>query len=283
MTRDSMSTSTTRNFALMLDSDTWRRDPEIVDVRHVNVVSSQVQHVFPSSDSLPENLLRLYVCFSNAMQRGRVEENVRLLGPDGIPAEGVLYRPPVELWDRSMRHLTILLDPGRLKRGLGPNRQLGPPLKTGQVYSLVIGAGMVDSSGHSLRESFYKRFRVTVAVREPVRVEQWKIVRPATGGRQPLSLLFPKPLDWALLWRTITIASDGSRRMDGRIAIDEGERRWSFTPTLPWKAGSYLVCVASTLEDVCGNNLLGAFDRPLPSASNPPCAAADFSIPFILT
>ena len=99
--------------------------------RETGAVRTEVKHVFPSSDSLPENLLRFYVCFSNPMQRGRAEEHIRLLGPDGQPAPDVLYRPPVELWDRSMRHLTILLDPGRLKRGVGPNRELGPPLKGG--------------------------------------------------------------------------------------------------------------------------------------------------------
>ena len=41
---------------------------------------------------------------------------------------------------------------------------------------------------------------------------------------------------------------------DGRIAIDQGERRWSFTPTSPWAAGSYPVWIASSLEDVCGNS-----------------------------
>ena len=76
-----------------------------------------------------------------------------------------------------MRHLTILLDPGRLKRGVGPNRELGPPLKEGHEYTLAVGSGMVDLSGRPLRESFYKAFRVTEAVRERIAVEQWRIVR----------------------------------------------------------------------------------------------------------
>ena len=106
--------------------------------------ATQVKQVFPSSDSLPENLLRFYVCFSNPMQRGRSEEQIKLLGPDGQPAPDTLYRAPVELWDRSMRHLTVLLDPGRLKRGVGPNRELGPPLKAGRKYTLAIAPGMID-------------------------------------------------------------------------------------------------------------------------------------------
>jgi hypothetical protein len=240
---------------------------------------TQVNQVFPSGDSLPENLLRFYICFSNAMQRGWAEENIRLFGPDGSLASDVLYRPPVELWDTSMRHLTILLDPGRLKRWVGPNRELGPPLKAGQEYRLVIGSGMIDSSGYPLQAGISKSFFVTEAVREAVAIEQWVAVLPATNSRQPYSLLFPRPLDWALLWHAITIVSEPGQPIEGRIAIDQAERRWSFTPRSPWLAGSYFVRVAVGLEDVCGNNLLGAFDRPLRSG-HPTVAAegSDFSL-----
>jgi hypothetical protein len=67
--------------------------------REPKIGPTKVKHFFPSSDSLPENLLRFYVCFSNPMQRGRAAEHISLLGPDGRPAPDVLYRPPVELWD----------------------------------------------------------------------------------------------------------------------------------------------------------------------------------------
>jgi hypothetical protein len=243
---------------------------------------SHVKHVFPSGDSLPENLLRFYVCFSNSMQRGQAEEHIKLLGLNGEPAPDVLYRPPVELWDRSMRHLTVLLDPGRLKRGVGPNRDLGPPLKEGHEYTLAVGSGMVDMSGRPIREGFYKRFHVTEPVRERIVVEQWKIVPPGTKGCEPLVLMFPKPLDWALLHRTITIASEAGQQIEGRVAIDQDETRWSFTPISPWAAGSYCVRIASSLEDVCGNSLLEAFDRPLRAASDLVNEAAQRSIPFHL-
>jgi hypothetical protein len=241
-----------------------------------------VKNVFPSSDHLPENLLRFYICFSNSMQRGRVRAEISLLGPDGEPAPDVLYRAPVELWDRSMRHLTILLDPGRLKRGVGPNRELGPPLKASQVYTLAVGAGMTDLSGSQLPETIYKRFRVIDAVREPIAVEQWKIVPPVTNSRQPLVLMFPRPLDRALLSNTITIASNSERPIAGQIEIDQSERRWSFTPTSLWAAGSYHVRVAPSLEDVCGNSITAAFDRPLRSGGDLRYEVASRSIPFCL-
>ena len=250
--------------------------PELTEVitlefslpRPMSAVHTEVKHVFPSSDSLPENLLRFYVCFSNPMRRGRSEEQIALLGPDRLPAPDTLYRAPVELWDRSMRHLTILVDPGRLKRGVGPNRKLGPPLKASETYTLAIGSGMTDFSGRPLGKSFYKSFQVTEAVREPIAVEHWKIFPPAKKSLQPVVLLFPKPLDWGMLWHAITITSEGDQPLSGRLAIDEGETRWSFTPTTPWAARPHYVRIASELEDVCGNNLRAAFDTPLRSASD---------------
>jgi hypothetical protein len=241
---------------------------------------TEVTRIFPSIDDLPENLLRFYVCFSNAMQRGGVAAEISLLGPDGEPAPDVLYRAPIELWDRSMRCLTILLDPGRLKRGVGPNRELGPPLKAGQVYTLAVGEGMTDSSGRQLPETVFKRFRVTKAVREPIAVEQWEIVPPEINSRQPLLLTFPRPLDWALLSHTITIAPLSEQSIDGQIVIDQCETRWSFTPTSRWTADSYHVRIASGLEDVCGNSIIAAFDRPLRSDGNLAYEVVRRSIPF---
>jgi hypothetical protein len=262
--------------------------PELSDVLTLKFALSReqsaspvaVKHVFPSSDCLPENLLRFYVCFSGPMQRGRVEAEISLLGPDGEPAPDVFYRAPVELWDRGMRCLTILLDPGRLKRGVGPNRELGPPLKTGREYTLAVGAGMTDLSGSPLPETVHKRFRVTSAVREPIAVEQWKVLPPKTNSRQPLVLTFPRPLDWALLAQTITIASACQDSIDGRMEIDQCEKRWSFIPASPWAAGSHHVRVASSLEDVCGNSVIAAFDRPLRPGSELAYEIGSRSIPF---
>jgi hypothetical protein len=38
-------------------------------------------------------------------------------------------------------------------------------------------------------------------------------------------VLFPEPLDWALLWHMIAIESDDGKPVHGRIATDDGEKR----------------------------------------------------------
>ena len=185
--------------------------------------------------------------------------------PDGYPVDDVLYRAPFELWDRSMRHLTILLDPDRLKRGVGPNVALGPPLQPGREYALRIGPGMLDATGQPLRGGFRKYFQVARAIREPVDIQRWKLEPPGVGICEPVTLLFPEPLDWAMLWRGITIETANGVAVQGTVTLGDGERRWSFRPASPWTVGTYRVRVAPDLEDVCGNNVAAAFDGPLHS------------------
>jgi hypothetical protein len=243
---------------------------------------TEVSQVFPSSDVLPENLLRFYVRFSRPMRRGGAEKTVAVLGPDGRPALDVLYRAPVELWDSSMTCLTILLDPGRLKRGVGPNRILGPPLRPGRRYTLAIGPGMIDMDGCLLRERFRKTFLVSDAVREPIAVEQWRIRVPAKGTFEPLGLEFPRPLDWAQLWRGIGVASGNGEPIRGQVDIDCGETRWRFVPEAPWLAGAYSALVSPDLEDVCGNTVYGPFDGPLGSAEDVARKTAVCPIRFVV-
>ncbi len=221
-----------------------------------------VEAVFPSADELPENLLRLTVCFSRPMRRGHAAAEVSLLGPDGAAVPDALYRAPVELWDRDMRRLTVLLDPGRLKRGVGPNRALGPPLRAGEQYALAIGAGMTDASGARLPGPVLKRFRATAPVREPIATRDWGVVPPGAGTLAPLLLRFPHPLDRTLLPGAITVATLGGDPVRGRVEVGPREREARFTPCAPWADGPHRIAIAPGLEDVCGNRPGAAFDGP---------------------
>jgi hypothetical protein len=138
----------------------------------------------------------------------------------------------------------------------------------GQEYVLEIGSRMIDLDGRPLSESFRKSFAVGDAVRKHISVEHWKILPPVTGSRQALVLTFASPLDWALLLQAITIKSTEGLEIAGRAAVDNSERRWRFTPVSPWIAGMYYIHVGCSLEDVCGNTVTGAFDRPLQNGPN---------------
>ena len=222
--------------------------------------STVVDEVFPSADVLPENLLRFYVHFTAPMQRGQARDYIVLLGLDGQPVPAALFNAPVELWDPAMQRLTVLLDPGRIKRGVGPNVELGPPLRQGSQYTLVIDAGMVDAMGHPLRERFAKSFQVAAAIRKAVDPRRWKVYPPASGTRQPLTLLFPAPLDRALLSRLVRVVAPDERPITGDIVIDENETRWAFMPISDWESRPYRIEIDTSLEDVSGNSVAVPFD-----------------------
>ena len=112
---------------------------------------SEVTQIYPSSDRLPENLLRFYIHFSAPMSRGEAYRHIHLRDADGREIEAAFLELGEELWDPDMRRFTLLCDPGRVKRGLRPREELGPVLEAGRDYALVIDADWPDAQGRALR------------------------------------------------------------------------------------------------------------------------------------
>ncbi len=243
-------------------------------------VPAEVEGIFPSADELPENLLRFYVRFSQPMRRGLAEAEVSLLGPDDQPVADALYRAPVELWDKNMRCLTVLLDPGRLKRGVGPNRTLGPPLRAGQSYTLLVGAGMTAASGRRLTGAVRKRFSVMEPVRERISRAGWSVQPPAAGCREPLRLRFSRSLDWALMCRALIVTTEDGTFVSGHTGVSDLEMEIVFTPAAPWTMRAYKVSVSTELEDICGNDLAGSFDRPFRENTKETEVVSALTFPF---
>ena len=72
------------------------------------------------------------------MSEGFAARGVQVLRADsGQPLQGVFLTMDPELWDPERRRLTLLLDPGRIKRGLVPNLEAGYPLNEGNPDHLV--------------------------------------------------------------------------------------------------------------------------------------------------
>lgn len=218
--------------------------------------STRVEHVYPSANFLPGNTLKLYIVFSAPMSRGEAWKHIRLLDGKSRPVKNAFLEIDQELWDPDMRRLTVLFDPGRIKRDLAPNLQIGAPVMEGRNYTLVIDREYPDAQGAPLVEGIRKQFRGGPVDRAPLDPARWQISPPASGSRDSLVVRFPKPLDYALLQRTLEVVS-----VRGTAAIGREESEWIFTPAEPWKRGSYRIAVDTTLEDLCGNRIGRAFDR----------------------
>ena len=221
---------------------------------------TRVTTIYPSAKTLPENQLRFYVHFSAPMAAGNAYEHVKLLKANGEVVGRAFLEIGEELWDGSGQRLTLLFDPGRVKKGLSPRAQFGPVLEAGQSYRLVIDKAWRDANGQSLAASFEKAFTAGPAVETAVNFKQWRTTPPAANTREALVILFPRSLDRALLMRMITVADAGGKEVAGQITLADDERRWEFSPIQPWVGGQFSLVVDTALEDSTGNNLARPFE-----------------------
>ncbi|REL27941.1 hypothetical protein DXX93_16145 [Thalassotalea euphylliae] len=223
-----------------------------------------VSSIYPSSNTIPENTLRFYVHFSRPMQRGQVLEKIRLLDEQGqVVNQAFMLGPMGELWDREQRRLTLLLDPGRIKQGVRPNRALGLALESGKQRTLVIDADFKDANGRRLNKEFRQAYFIGNAIRQAIAPAQWQINSPRAGTQEPLHVQFERSLDQAMLSHAVRILGSDGNPIIGHIQLTANESLWSFTPERPWAPSLHYLSVAPELEDVAGNNLLGPLDVKL--------------------
>lgn len=240
-----------------------------------------VTAVFPTSEQVPENQLRIYIHFSGPMGRRPALEHVKLLDDRGKPVVDPFLPVDGELWNADRTRYTVFFDPGRQKRGILPNREMGASLEAGRKYTLVVDREWVDGNGHPLRESFTRPFRVGPPDEAPLDVKAWTVRAPREGTREPIAVTFPEPLDHGLLMRAIGVRRDGVPVV-GEVQVEEHETRWVMTPAAPWSAGRYEVIALGILEDLAGNRIGRAFEVDAAHRPGAEDDAAVTAVPFTL-
>jgi len=244
--------------------------------------STVVAAIHPDTAEIPENLLKIYLRFSAPMTRGDTFRHVHLLGASGEEVEAPFVAPQAELWSPDSTRLTLFFDPGRLKRGVLPHDTVGPPLVAGHTYTLVVDRDLEDARGALLAETFRHTFRVTAADRSQPRVEDWRLTPPG-GGRDPVELRFPEPLDRALLEHMLHVESAGGESVPGAVEVLPKARGWRFRPSEPWVGGAYAVVVDTALEDLAGNSLRRLFDVETLEREPPATERGVVRLPFTVS
>ncbi|WP_284166060.1 hypothetical protein [Frigidibacter sp. SD6-1] len=212
----------------------------------------------PSQAVIPANTLRLYLHFSEPMARGQLREMVSLATADGTLVASPFLSLEAELWDPSQTRATLLLDPGRIKQGVGPNVAGGAPLQEGQTYRLTVSPELRSAAGHPLAAPVSVAFRVGPPERRAIAPETWEILAPEAGSSAPLSLAFDRIMDSGAALRLITLQAPDGQPVRGQITSDGGG--WSLIPDHSWQAGSYSLNVDPELEDISGNTIGAPFD-----------------------
>lgn len=224
---------------------------------------------YPSTDTVPENLLKIYLNFSAPMREGEALKHIFLIGEEQDTLPGIFLDLQPELWNSERTVLTLWLDPGRIKRDLIPNQKMGNPLQQGRQYELVIAQGWKSAEGVALNKPFRRKYFVTERDSLGPEPSQWKIIAPKAGSLYPLRMNTGEPLDYFLLEETLTIWH-GQTKLAGKIRITGKESVIEFTPETKWERGAYTLRVASALEDLSGNNLNRPFDRDLLTTKEKP-------------
>jgi hypothetical protein len=237
--------------------------------------------VYPSGDVVPENVLRMYVEFSAPMGRKSGVEYISLLDHQGKEIPGAVLPLDYEFWSPDHTRFTIFFDPGRVKKGILPNVQMGRPLEKGRSVTLVISREWLDANGLPLKEEFRRVLRVGPTDLDPLDTAAWRIQSPAAGSRDEVVVTFPEPLDHGLLTRALGVTRDG-KEVEGAIAVDQNETRWTYTPTTPWRAGTYQLLALDILEDLAGNQIGRAFEvdnfETVDKGPNPQTITIPFSV-----
>ena len=258
------------SYSLLVDSIPEERSIDSLEVWAIQRPSPEgtpttgVVAIYPSVGELPVNQLKLYVHFSSPMSEDWALRAVHIRRADNEdPLDGVFLRMEPELWDRERRRLTLLLEPGRIKRGLVPNEEAGYPLIEGMPVMVSIDSEFRDAAGRPLRTGAERRYEIGPAVRARINPADWRYHCPTAGSTDPLTVEFDRPLDHALLGHSLWVNDAAGDALAGQGSVGPGEGSWRFEPQSPWKEGPHLVIVDPHLEDLAGNSLIPSFrSRP---------------------
>lgn len=225
------------------------------------IAPPRVIGIYPSGDRLPENVLRFYIHFSTPMSPHRAFDHIKLVDADGHADEAAFMKFKQELWSEDRKRLTVLMDPGRIKRGVAQNLTLGPALVEGRRCKLIVEGGWPAANGSEPLIAHEKPFVVSKALRNLPNVEAWDIQVPELHSEDPLQITFDRPFDAHLLESDIRVVSKTGEIIDGDVVVDDHETAWRFQPSDAWDSETIDIVVDSELEDVAGNNFKDLLDH----------------------
>jgi hypothetical protein len=218
--------------------------------------------ISPGANVLPANTLRFYIHFPRPGEAQFDRDHLRLLNEEEQVVRDPFLVLSQELWSLDGRRLTVLMEPGRIKRGLGADPLHDPALVVGRAYSLVVTA-----LGQTARQTF----RVSDPVLEAVDETYWRLVSPTVWSFDPAVVHFDRVMDAALCEDEIGVVAPAGEIVQTRVSLAPDGTAARLIPSHPWRSGEHRLVVSERLEDVCGNRLGEALDHDL-GAGGPPRA-----------
>ncbi len=214
----------------------------------------------PAGVPLPANALKIYLHFSEPMERGVFLDRLRLFESDGREILGPFRE--TELWSPDGRRLTVWFHPGRQKTGVNLNLDEGPVLREGVCYRLMVSGTWRSVTGVPLGADRVFEWLAGPVDHAVPSIEGCRPELPVAGSRMPLVLHLAEPFDPGMLAAGLQLRHAGHLVM-GRVEAAADGRSWTLHPLRPWEAGEYELHAASELEDLAGNSLSKPFEVDL--------------------
>ena len=166
------------------------------------------------------------------MEQGGAAGRFHLLAEDGGELIGALLPMPPELWDRPRRRLTVLLEPGRIKRGIATERPGRAAARARHLGHLRGGRPTHRCCGCAVgerRAAHVSNRRAHSLARGPQvgGTCSW----PDSAGDQ-LVVRFGRSLDRALVRRCLKVVGPDGRVVPGQAVLDRDAAIWTFTPAI---------------------------------------------------
>lgn len=217
--------------------------------------------VFPSSETLPENLLRVHLYFDEPPCVDSISRAVRLFDQ----ADGEVIHPfldlPEGLWDPAGTRLTLVLHPARIKSGLAAREVMGPAVRRGRTYRLEIDLGLLAGEKASGRFVHPHDFDVGDPLVDVIRPTAWSVIPAPAGALAPLRIAFDRTMDRLGLEDGFAIKGPDGEVIAFDLSVGPGERDVRLTPQRPWRGGPHQLWMSPDLEDVAGNRIASGFEE----------------------
>ncbi len=236
--------------------------------QHTAALHEMPIRIFPQAKVLPANTLRFYIHFPRSGEAHFDRDQLWLLDEEEQVVRDPFLVLSQELWSLDGFRLTVLMEPGRIKRGLGTDPSHDPVLIVGRTYSLLVTA-----LGQTARHTF----RVSDPVLEAVNETFWRLVSPTAGSLDPAVVHFDRVMDAALCEDEIGVLTPSGEVVQTSVLLAPDGTTAQLIPSHPWRTGENYLVVSQRLEDVCGNRLGEALDHDLSAGGRPRAGEINFT------